>query len=97
MLRTFSDDLHAMASQSGSSGLAADVSRQAAGKVRTISSSLDGRDPGELLQDLRGFARRVRGCSCRGADRLVWWQVCLPVGPALAPARRRGDEVLVAR
>ena len=66
-LRTFSDDLHAMASHSGSSGLAADVSRQAAGKVRTISSSLDGRDPSELLQDLRGFARRRPGLFLLGA------------------------------
>jgi hypothetical protein len=66
-LRTFSDDLHAMASQSGSSGLAADVSRQAAGKVRTISSTLDGRDPSELLQDLRGFARRRPGLFLFGA------------------------------
>ena len=66
-LRTFSDDLHAMASQSGSSGLAADVSRQAAGKVRAISNSLDGRDPSELLQDLRGFARRRPGLFLFGA------------------------------
>ena len=66
-LRTFGDDLEQMASQSSSSGLANDLARQAAERARGISSSLEGREPGDLLQDLRGFARRRPGMFLLGA------------------------------
>lgn len=60
-LRTFGDDLDAMASQGGTSGLAAEVARQAAERARSIGGNIDGREPAELLDDLRGFARRRPG------------------------------------
>ena len=66
-LRTFGDDLDAMASQGGTSGLAAQVARQAADRARSFGSSLDGREPGELLDDLRGLARRRPGMFLLGA------------------------------
>ena len=66
-LRTFGDDLENMASQGGSSGLASQVARQAAERARSISSSLDGREPADLLEDLRGFARRKPGIFLLGA------------------------------
>jgi hypothetical protein len=66
-LRTFGDDLEQMASQSSSSGLANDLARQAADRARGISSSLEGREPSDLLQDLRGFARRRPGMFLLGA------------------------------
>ena len=66
-LRTFGDDLDAMASQGGTSGLAAEVARQAADRARSFGSSLDGREPAELLDDLRGFARRRPGMFLLGA------------------------------
>jgi hypothetical protein len=66
-LRTFGDDLDAMASQGGTSGLATEVARQAAERARSIGSSIDGREPAELLDDLRGFARRRTGLFLLGA------------------------------
>ena len=56
-----------MASQGGTSGLAAEVARQAAERARSFSSSIDGREPAELLDDLRGFARRRPGLFLLGA------------------------------
>ena len=66
-LRTFGDDLENMASQGGSSGLAAQVARQAADRARSISSSIDGREPADLLEDVRAFARRRPGMFLLGA------------------------------
>ncbi|HET9858744.1 MAG TPA: hypothetical protein VFQ19_03095 [Nocardioidaceae bacterium] len=66
-LRTFSDDLEQMASQGGRSGMATDVARQVAGKTRDLSSHLDGREPSDLLDDVRGFARRKPGMFLLGA------------------------------
>lgn len=58
-LRTFSDDVEKMLSgQGGGDGLAADLARQVAERARSVTQSLQGRQPGELLEDVRGFARR---------------------------------------
>lgn len=65
-LRSFGDDLERMASQ-GEGGLAADVTRQAADRARALSSRLDGREPRDLLDDVRSFARRRPGTFLLGA------------------------------
>ena len=64
-LRTFGDDLDGMA-QDGN-GLASGAAREVAQRVRAISERLDGRDPSELLDDLRSFARRRPGMFLAGA------------------------------
>jgi len=64
-LRTFSDDLEGMAEQRG--GLASDAAREVATRARSISQQLDGREPAELLDDLRSFARRRPGMFLAGA------------------------------
>lgn len=67
-LQTFSDDLERMASgQGGGSGMTTDLVRQLAGKARSVSSHLDGREPAELLQEVRDFARRRPGTFLLGA------------------------------
>jgi hypothetical protein len=65
MLRTFGEDLEKMASQGD--GMAADLAREVADRTRTISSRLDGREPRELLDEVRGFARRKPGTFLLGA------------------------------
>jgi hypothetical protein len=65
-LRGFGDDLEKMASQ-GEGGLAADVARQVAERAHAVSSRLDGREPRDLLDDVRGFARRRPGTFLLGA------------------------------
>lgn len=66
-LRSLGDDLEQMVSQGGGSGLAADLAREVADRAKTLSSRLDGQEPGQLLDDVRGFARRRPGTFLLGA------------------------------
>ncbi|MFD2079136.1 hypothetical protein SAMN05421678_102403 [Actinopolymorpha cephalotaxi] len=67
-LQNFSDDVEKMASgQDGNGGLAHEVARQVAGRVREFSSRIDGREPAELLDEVRRFARRRPGTFLAGA------------------------------
>lgn len=65
-LGTLGDDLDQMAERSDG-GLAADVAKEVAGHARSLTSYLDGREPGELLEDVRDFARRRPGMFLLGA------------------------------
>jgi len=64
-VRTFGDDLDDMASQR--SGMASDVMREVAQRARSVGDRLDGREPAELLDDLRSFARRRPGMFLAGS------------------------------
>jgi hypothetical protein len=66
-LATFSDDLKQMADRSDSPGLASDVARQVADRARTLGDHLDGREPADLIDDVRSFARRRPGVFLLGA------------------------------
>jgi Rod binding domain-containing protein len=66
-LHSVSNDLEQMASQSGGSGLAADLVRQVSQRTRTLGDHVDGREPTELLDDVRAFARRRPGTFLIGA------------------------------
>lgn len=66
-MQTFSDDLEQMAARGGRSGLATDVARQVAERTRDWSRQLDGREPAELLDEARSFARRRPGMFLVGA------------------------------
>lgn len=67
-LQTLSDDLERMASgEGGGSGMAESWAREVADRARTLSSRLDGREPGELLDEARQFARRRPGMFLLGA------------------------------
>ncbi|WP_148613474.1 hypothetical protein [Nocardioides rubriscoriae] len=65
-LGSLGDDLDQMAER-GNGGLAADVAREVAGHARSLTSYLDGREPGDLLEDVRDFARRRPGTFLLGA------------------------------
>lgn len=64
-LRSVSDDLDQMAQER--SGLASDAVREVSHRARAFSQRLDGREPSELLEDLRSFARRRPGVFLAGA------------------------------
>jgi hypothetical protein len=66
-LRTLGDDLEQMAGQDATPGLAADLAREVADRARTLGTHLDGRAPGQLLDDVRDFARRRPGTFLLGA------------------------------
>ena len=64
-MNSLSHDLEGMASEQG--GMAADLVREVAQRTRSISSHLDQREPRELLDDVRSFARRRPGTFLLGA------------------------------
>lgn len=67
-LTTFSDDLDSMnGAGTGHQGLAGDVVRVMSERARALGSRLDGREPQELLDDVRGFARRRPGTFLLGS------------------------------
>ncbi|QCW51604.1 hypothetical protein FE634_16425 [Nocardioides dongxiaopingii] len=65
-LATFGDDLATMA-DAPDGGLAADVAREVAEHAQKLTGYLDGREPGQLLDDARDFARRRPGTFLLGA------------------------------
>ena len=65
-LRTFGDDLEEMATQ-GNGGMAANLAHEGSARARTLASRLDGREPRDLLDDMRSFARRKPGTFLLGA------------------------------
>jgi hypothetical protein len=64
-VRTFSDDLDQMSVQG--SGMASEMARQVAERARSLSSQLESKEPRELLDDVRDFARRKPGTFLLGA------------------------------
>ena len=66
-LHSVADELHEMAAKGGQSGLATEVARQAADRLKGAASWLDQREPGDLLQGVRDFARRRPGTFLVGA------------------------------
>ena len=66
-LRTFGDDLQEMVEQAPHGGLAHDVAREVSERVRALGSQLETREPSQLLDDARDFARRRPGTFLLGA------------------------------
>jgi hypothetical protein len=67
-LRTFGEDLEKMANgEQAGGGMAEDIARQVADRARELSSRMDGREPTELLEEVRSFARHKPGTFLLGA------------------------------
>ncbi len=67
-LRTFGDDVGKMAEgEQASGGMAQDLARQVADRARELGNRIDGREPTELLDEVRSFARRRPGTFLLGA------------------------------
>ena len=66
-LQAVADELSEMAAKSGQSGLGTQVVQEAAARVRGVASWLDRREPGDLLDGVRDFARRHPGQFLVGA------------------------------
>jgi hypothetical protein len=66
-VRTFGDDLESMRGEGQNGGIAAQVVQQVADQARGLAAHLDERDPSELLDDVRHFARRRPGTFLLGA------------------------------
>lgn len=66
-LRSFGDDLDNLASGQDAPGLAKDLVQEVSQRARALSSHLEDRQPGELLDDVRNLARRRPGTFLLGA------------------------------
>jgi hypothetical protein len=66
-LHTLAGQLNEMAAKSGDSGMAAQLAEEAANRVHGVASWLEGREPADLLDEVRGFARRRPGTFLFGA------------------------------
>jgi hypothetical protein len=66
-LRQFGDDLDGMRQSSSSSGLAADLTGMLATKAREVSTFLSDHEPGDLIEEVRRFARQRPGTFLLGA------------------------------
>ncbi len=66
-LHTVAGELHEMVTKGGQSGLATEVARQAADRIEGAASRLEQREPGDLLEGVRDFARRRPGAFLIGA------------------------------
>jgi hypothetical protein len=60
-LQTLSKELHSMSRHEGESGLATDLARQGAHKAGELASWLDNREPGQLVNEVKTFARQRPG------------------------------------
>ena len=67
-LTTFGDDIEKMANgEQTNGGMAQDLARQVAQRARDLGNRIDGREPVELLDEVRSFARRRPGTFLIGA------------------------------
>jgi hypothetical protein len=66
-LRSIADELGSMAQGGGESGPAAEVVRQAASKMEGLADWIGQREPGDLLDEFRSFARHRPGVFLLGA------------------------------
>ncbi len=57
-LRALADQLGQMSDRTEEPGVASDVTRQISERTRSVAQWLEHREPGELLEDIRRFARR---------------------------------------
>lgn len=64
-LQSLGEDLERMASQG--EGPASGLAQEAGERTRGLASHLEGREPADLLEDVRGFARRRPGAFLVGA------------------------------
>jgi hypothetical protein len=60
-LHSLSRELGSMASSANEQGLATDLAREASDRARTIATWLESREPGQLLDEVRSFARERPG------------------------------------
>jgi hypothetical protein len=67
LLKGLSHDLHEMASGPDGSGLAGQLVQGSADRAHRVSAHLEGREPAELVDEVRGFARRKPGVFLAGA------------------------------
>jgi hypothetical protein len=91
-LRSVADGLQERAATGGAPGQAADLARQAAGRLSATASWLDERSPADLVTEMRARARLRPGLVVAGAafaGLVAGWMIRRP---PVVPGRGRGRE-----
>lgn len=60
-IRALGEELESMAEGSQEQGVAVDLARQASERSQAVASWLEDREPGDLLEEVKGYARRHPG------------------------------------
>ncbi|MGK5742299.1 hypothetical protein [Micromonospora sp. URMC 103] len=66
-LRSLADEMRTMAEQGGQSGPVSELARQAADRVHGVAGWIESREPGDLITEVRDYARRNPGTFLVGA------------------------------
>ncbi|MEW1586031.1 hypothetical protein AB0283_11340 [Micromonospora vinacea] len=66
-LRSLADEMHSMAENGGQAGPVSELARQAADRVHGVAGWLEEREPGDLITEVRDYARRNPGTFLVGA------------------------------
>jgi hypothetical protein len=66
-LRTLADELNEMAARAEQPGMVAELAQQASERIGSAASWLEKREPGDLFDGIRNFARRRPGAFLLGA------------------------------
>ncbi|MEW2431295.1 hypothetical protein AB0877_25055 [Micromonospora sp. NPDC047644] len=66
-LRSLADEMRSMAEQGGQAGPVSELARQAADRVHGVAGWLEERQPGDLITEVRDYARRNPGTFLVGA------------------------------
>ncbi|MET0416501.1 MAG: hypothetical protein ABW022_10830, partial [Actinoplanes sp.] len=66
-LRSIADEMRSMAEQGGQAGPVSELARQAADRVHGVAGWLEEREPGDLINEVRDYARRNPGTFLVGA------------------------------
>jgi hypothetical protein len=66
-LRSLADEMRSMAEHGDRSGPVSELARQAADRVQNVAGWLENREPGDLIAELRNYARRNPGTFLVGA------------------------------
>ncbi|WBB66894.1 hypothetical protein [Micromonospora sp. WMMD812] len=66
-LRSLADEMRTMAEQGGQAGPVSELARQAADRVHGVAGWLEAREPGDLITEVRDYARRNPGTFLVGA------------------------------
>jgi uncharacterized protein YjbJ (UPF0337 family) len=69
-LQALGQELDEMSGRGTQSGVASEVARQVAGRTRDVAAFIDGREPGDLLEQTKTFARQRPGAFLLGAAAL---------------------------
>src|ERR1700754_3183781 len=66
-IRSIGDEIRSMAEQGGQSGPASDLAHQASARIAGVADWIEAREPGQVVDEVKQFARRHPGAFLAGA------------------------------